>query len=104
MENSQIVRTKNGFTWDTTGNKARLDWILNPIIRSAADVLVSDELKNIKSCADPAPAGGFFWISAATSVVAGVICRIAEIAPRPVGSIRKNNAGFEPTVIVRLQP
>jgi len=54
MKDSQIVRFKNGYAWDTNGNKARLDWILNPIIRSAAEVLVSDELQNIKSCADPA--------------------------------------------------
>jgi predicted RNA-binding Zn ribbon-like protein len=54
MKNSQIVRTKNGYAWDTNGKKERLDWILNPIIRSAAEVLVSDELHNIKSCADPA--------------------------------------------------
>ena len=54
MKYSQIVRTKNGYTWDTTGNKSRLDWILNPVSRSAAELLVSNELHNIKSCADPA--------------------------------------------------
>jgi predicted RNA-binding Zn ribbon-like protein len=30
-----------------------LEWILNPIFRSATDILVSDELKRIKACADP---------------------------------------------------
>lgn len=54
MKASQIIKTKAGFSWNTTGDKARLDWILNPIIRSAAEVLVSDEIKNIKTCADPA--------------------------------------------------
>jgi len=53
MQGSQIVRAKNEYTWDTNGDKSRLDWILNPVIRSAAEVLVSDELQNIKSCADP---------------------------------------------------
>jgi predicted RNA-binding Zn ribbon-like protein len=33
---------------------AKLDWILNPLIRSAADLLVSDELKRVKRCGDPA--------------------------------------------------
>jgi predicted RNA-binding Zn ribbon-like protein len=54
MQDSQIVRTRNGYAWDTNGSKSRLDWILNPVIRSAAELLVSDELHNIKSCADPA--------------------------------------------------
>ena len=51
---SQIVRTKKGYAWDNTGNKTQLDWILNPIIHSAADVLLSDDLQRIKACADPA--------------------------------------------------
>ena len=54
MHASQIVRTKDGYSWDTSGDKARLDWIFNPIVRSAAELLVSAELQNIKSCADPA--------------------------------------------------
>jgi len=63
LRDSQIVRTKDGYTWDTTGNKARLDWLLNPIIRCAADLLVSDECQNIKSCADPACGWLFLDIS-----------------------------------------
>jgi predicted RNA-binding Zn ribbon-like protein len=63
MQDSRIVRAKEGFSWNTTGNKARLDWILNPIIRSAAEVLVSDEMKHIKSCADPACGWLFLDIS-----------------------------------------
>ena len=54
MQDSQIIRTKDGYTWETTGNKTRLDWIFNPIIRCAAELLVSVEVQNIKSCADPA--------------------------------------------------
>jgi predicted RNA-binding Zn ribbon-like protein len=54
MKASQIIRTKDGYSWDTAGNKARLDWVLNPVIRSATELLVSDDIKNIKSCADPA--------------------------------------------------
>jgi predicted RNA-binding Zn ribbon-like protein len=53
MMRSQIVRTKGGFHWDMTGNKAKLSWILNPVIRSAADLLISEEFKRIKKCADP---------------------------------------------------
>ena len=54
MKASQIIRTEDGYSWDTTGDKARLDWVLNPIIRSAAEVLISEELQNVKACADSA--------------------------------------------------
>ena len=51
---SQIINTQNGFEWDSGGDKSKMDWVLNPVIRSAADLLVSDELKKLKSCSDPA--------------------------------------------------
>ncbi len=53
MMHSQIVKAQNGFNWDMTGNKTKLDWILNPVIRSAADLLVSKKLGNLKKCSDP---------------------------------------------------
>ena len=54
MKESQIKATKDGYAWDIIGNKTKLDWILNPIIHSAAEILVSDELKKVKTCADAA--------------------------------------------------
>lgn len=63
MSQSRIVNTANGFSWDTTGNKQRLDWILNPIVRCAADILVSSEIKRVKICAD-AECGWLFVDSA----------------------------------------
>ncbi len=54
MKDSQITRTKDGYAWDITGNRTRLDWLLNPIIHSAAEILVSDERKKVKPCADSA--------------------------------------------------
>lgn len=54
MKQSQITKTKDGYVWDISGNKTKLDWILNPIIHSAAKILVSDELKKVKTCADSA--------------------------------------------------
>ena len=54
MRHSQIVKTHKGYRWETGGDKTKLDWILNPLIRSAADLLVSDERKRIKKCNDPA--------------------------------------------------
>jgi predicted RNA-binding Zn ribbon-like protein len=53
MVRSRIVKTKAGFSWDTSGDKDSLDWMLNPVIRSVADLLVSGELKRVKRCVDP---------------------------------------------------
>jgi predicted RNA-binding Zn ribbon-like protein len=30
-----------------------LEWILNPIIHSAADLMISQELRKVKKCGDP---------------------------------------------------
>ncbi len=52
MRESKITKIKDGYTWDINGNKMNLNWILNPIIRSTADVLVSNDLNKVKACAD----------------------------------------------------
>jgi len=52
MKQSRIMETEDVLTWDSDGSKDKLDWILNPIIRSAADLLVSGDLKRVKRCAD----------------------------------------------------
>jgi predicted RNA-binding Zn ribbon-like protein len=54
MKDSQIIRTKDGYAWDINRKKARLGWILNPIVHSAVDILVSDERNKVKACADSA--------------------------------------------------
>ena len=54
MKSSHIVRTKSGYSWAITGDKTRLGWVLNPVIRSAADLLISDDILNLKACADEA--------------------------------------------------
>lgn len=53
MRSVRILEGQKGFHWDATGDKNKLDWFLNPIIYSAADLLVSDELKKVKSCFNP---------------------------------------------------
>ncbi|MGD9173073.1 MAG: CGNR zinc finger domain-containing protein [Desulfobacterales bacterium] len=53
MALSQIVKTADGFDWDMSVNITGLDWILNPVIRSASDLLISEEWRKIKKCADP---------------------------------------------------
>ena len=54
MEAFQITATEEGYAWDIVRDKMKPDWILNPIIYSAAEILVSDELKKVKACADSA--------------------------------------------------
>ncbi len=53
MRSVRILEDQNGFHWDASGDKTKLDWILNPIVYSAADLLVSDELKKVKACFNP---------------------------------------------------
>lgn len=52
MAKSRIVESEDGYRWDTAGRIEDLDWILNPVVRSAADLLVASEIKRVKSCAD----------------------------------------------------
>jgi predicted RNA-binding Zn ribbon-like protein len=63
MMDSQLIQKTRGFVWDTNRDPEKLDWILNPIIRSAADVLVSEKLPRVKKCGDPACGWLFLDIS-----------------------------------------
>ncbi|NIO48430.1 MAG: hypothetical protein GTN73_03175 [Candidatus Aminicenantes bacterium] len=54
MMHSKIIETQDGFSWETGGDKNKLDWMLNPITRSAAELLVSDEARKVKECRDNA--------------------------------------------------
>jgi len=51
--NSQIVQKIGGFCLNFSRDKDNLEWILHPIIRSACNLLISNELKKIRKCADP---------------------------------------------------
>ena len=63
MQSSQIIQQKENFIWNTSGDLQKLDWILNPLVRSAADLLVSVERKRVKKCSDPACGWLFLDIS-----------------------------------------
>lgn len=53
MQSSRIVKQDQHFVWITNGDPEQLDGILNPVVRSAADLLVSPEHKKVKKCSDP---------------------------------------------------
>ncbi|MBE3089419.1 MAG: CGNR zinc finger domain-containing protein [Actinobacteria bacterium] len=52
MGKSCLVSLQDGFTWSFCQEPDSMDFILNPIIKSAADLLVSPDLKRLKICAD----------------------------------------------------
>ncbi len=52
MIHSQIIQKDKGFVWSTDGDKNSLDWILNPIIQSAAELLISVDIGKVKLCGD----------------------------------------------------
>jgi predicted RNA-binding Zn ribbon-like protein len=52
MSHSQIVQKDKGFMWNTDGDKNSLDWMLNPVIQSAAELLISVDIGKVKLCGD----------------------------------------------------
>ena len=50
---SRIVPKASGYAWDVEIDPDSLDSILNPLVRSAADLLVSKAVQRVKRCGDP---------------------------------------------------
>ncbi|MBI1744137.1 ABATE domain-containing protein [Candidatus Acetothermia bacterium] len=48
----RIVLTKDGFSWAWAGDEDALDRMLWPVVRSAAELLVSEELNLVRECAN----------------------------------------------------
>ena len=48
---ARIVPKAGGFDWDWSGTANELDRMMWPVVRSAADLLTSDELDDIRLCA-----------------------------------------------------
>jgi len=60
MSRSRLDHTKDGFIWSTSRAEGELDCMLDPIVRSAADLLTSDSLERMKECADDRGCGYLF--------------------------------------------
>ncbi|MFQ5811708.1 MAG: CGNR zinc finger domain-containing protein [Anaerolineae bacterium] len=56
----RIVRMEEDFAWDWTGDEDALDQMLWPVVRSAADLLTSEELHRVGQCADDRGCGWLF--------------------------------------------
>lgn len=52
MAKTQLRYTAQGFSWLVPFEPAQLDGVLYPVIRSAADLLVSQEIRQVKKCSD----------------------------------------------------
>ena len=52
MEKLRIGRMDGGYAMEFDKNEDSFDWLLYPIIRSAGELLVSDQLGRIKKCGD----------------------------------------------------
>jgi len=51
MKHACIVPNGQHFTWDWCADTVMLDRVLWPVVRAAADLLVSDELRMVRLCA-----------------------------------------------------
>jgi predicted RNA-binding Zn ribbon-like protein len=51
MSHARIVKGADGFAWDWDSNQDILERLLWPVVRSAADLLTSDELYAVRACA-----------------------------------------------------
>lgn len=51
LSHREIVQTTSGFDWQWDNDPRNLDCILWPIVHSAAELLVSDNLTNVHECA-----------------------------------------------------
>jgi predicted RNA-binding Zn ribbon-like protein len=49
---SEILQTNGGFTWTWKEDEDALDRMLWPVVRSAADLLTSDDLSSVRECAN----------------------------------------------------
>ncbi len=61
MAGPRLVSTSSGFDWDWEDNVLRLDCMLMPVVRSAAQLLTSGELDRIGECADDRGCGYLFF-------------------------------------------
>lgn len=60
---SEIAATADGFAWRWLGSEQNLGWMLWPVVRSAADLLLSPDLQEVKECGGP----GCGWLFLDTS-------------------------------------
>ncbi len=53
LSHLQITRTTGEFAWTWNHQPGQLDWLLWPVLRSAAELLTSDQLDKVRTCGNP---------------------------------------------------
>jgi predicted RNA-binding Zn ribbon-like protein len=53
MAGAKLVPTENGFRLEWLKDEGALDHMLAPVVRSAAELLTSEELQHLKKCGNP---------------------------------------------------
>jgi len=53
LAHSQIESSATGFAWRWVADEQELGWMLWPLVSSAADLLLSPDLKQVKMCSGP---------------------------------------------------
>src|SRR5207248_11011958 len=51
MSKARIVSGEAHYSWDWAERETALDWIVWPVLRSAADLLTSEEIHLLRQCA-----------------------------------------------------
>ena len=59
MVHARIIRTEQGFSWEWEQDEHALDSVLWPVVRSAADLLTSHEIEDVRLCVAPDCSGLF---------------------------------------------
>ena len=60
MGHAQLIPAAHGFRWDWAERKNALDQMLWPVVRSAVDLLTSEEMKKVKECPGVGDCGWLF--------------------------------------------
>lgn len=63
LSHSILVSKDNSFEWDWDSSTKELDFILWPIVKSAAELMTSEALHRVGQCADEHGCGWLFWDS-----------------------------------------
>ena len=60
-DRSRLVAKDGGFAWELGAADDSLDGIIWPVVRSALDLMTSDEIERLGQCADADGCGWLFW-------------------------------------------
>jgi predicted RNA-binding Zn ribbon-like protein len=87
MSHACLVPDGGTFRWDWATNEQAFDRILWLVARSAADLLTSEKLHDVRASAQLMIVSGCFSMPVRIIAVAGVICRPAATRPKPAGTL-----------------